>query len=73
MDDLLATIDQALALDPVVRAHFKLPASDGASLAMLHAYGRVLDVQYKGTHCDVEAEVPESLRRRLARYEQNPQ
>jgi hypothetical protein len=30
--------------------------------------GRVVDIHYSGEFCDVEAEVPESLRLRLAAF-----
>jgi len=66
VEGLIAAVDRALQLDPVVRATFKLPLTEGATLAMLHALGRVLEVRYTGHHCEVEAEVPESVRRRLA-------
>ncbi len=73
IDDLLAAIDRALLLDPIVRAKFRLPAGDGATLAMLHACGRVSAVRYLGEECEVEAEIPESVRRRLNAAEGNPQ
>jgi GTP-binding protein HflX len=63
---LLRAIDEALPLDPVVHASFRLPVGDGATLALLHQFGRVLDKQYGEEWCEVEAEIPESLRRRLA-------
>ncbi len=65
--NLLAAIDEILPLDPIVRAEFRLPPGGGAVLAMLHEYGRVIDVKYGEEACEVVAEVPESLRRRLAR------
>jgi len=66
---LLAAIDEVLPLDPIVRATFRLPAGDGATLALLHEFGRVMDTQYTGDFCVIEAEVPESLHRRLkSRY-----
>jgi GTP-binding protein HflX len=64
---LLRVIDEALPLDPVVRASFRLPLGDGATLALLHQFGRVLEKQYCEEWCQVEAEIPESLSRRLAR------
>jgi len=73
IDDLLAAIDRALLLDPIVRAKFRLPAGDGATLAMLHACGRVSAVRHLGEECEVEAEIPESVRRRLNAAEGNPQ
>ena len=66
---LLAAIDEVLPLDPIIRATFRLPAGDGATLALLHEFGRVMDTQYTGDFCEIEAEVPESLHRRLrSRY-----
>jgi GTP-binding protein HflX len=65
IDRLLAAVDEALPLDPVVRTTFVLPAGDGATLALLHEFGRVLSTRYIGETCEVEAEVPESIQRRL--------
>jgi GTP-binding protein HflX len=65
LDGLLRAIDDALQLDPVLRATFRISSGDGATLAMLHQFGRVLATRYEGTHVEVEAEVPESLKRRL--------
>ncbi|HEV3199539.1 MAG TPA: GTPase HflX [Bryobacteraceae bacterium] len=65
IDRLLAATDEALPLDPLVRATFHLPAGDGATLALLHEFGRVLATHYTGEDCQVEAEIPESLNRRL--------
>ena len=62
---LLAAIDEALPLDPLVRASFRLPAADGASIALLHEFGRVLETRFDGDVCEIEAEIPESLTRRL--------
>jgi GTP-binding protein HflX len=67
MDRLVAAIDEVLPLDPIVRASFRLPASDGATLALLHEFGKVLASRYSGEICEIEAEIPESLQRRLAR------
>ena len=64
-DQLLAAIDEVLPLDPIVRKTFHLAAGDGATLALLHEFGRVLGTRYLGEDCEVEADVPESLTRRL--------
>jgi GTP-binding protein HflX len=63
--DLLAVIDRVLPLDPIVRTTLDLSASDGASMALLHEFGRVLETRYTGERVQVEAEIPESLQRRL--------
>ena len=62
---LLAAIDEVLPLDPLVRASFRLPAGDGATIALLHEFGRVLETRFNGEVCEIEAEIPESLSRRL--------
>ena len=67
IDRLLATVDDALPLDPIVTATLRIPAGDGATLAMLHEFGRVIKTRYHGEECEIEAEIPESLRRRLGR------
>jgi GTP-binding protein HflX len=65
VDRLLALVDTVLPLDPVVRTTLRLPAGDGATLALLHEFGRVLSTRYVDNSCEVDAEVPESLKRRL--------
>ena len=62
---LLDGIDEILPLDPIVRTTLRLALGDGATLALLHEYGRVLDTRYHADRCEVEAEIPESLCRRL--------
>ncbi len=65
LDALLSAIDEALPLDLLVRTTLELSAGDGATLAMLHEFGRVLDTRYDGERVFVVAEVPESIERRL--------
>jgi GTP-binding protein HflX len=67
MDRLLAAIDEVLPLDPIVPATFRIPAGDGATMAMLHEFGKVLSTRYDGEECEIEAEIPKSLELRLAR------
>ena len=66
MNGLIEAIDQLLPIDPIVNATFHLSAGDGATLALLHEYGKVLETRYTGDFCEVKAEIPESLERRLA-------
>ena len=73
LDGLLAAIDDVLPGDPLVRTQLDLSAGDGATLAMLHEFGRVLSTRYQDNRVVVEAEVPESLERRLRVREQDPQ
>jgi GTP-binding protein HflX len=66
--ELLARIDQALALDPLAQCVFRIPAGDGAALHLVHELGRVQSMRYDRDCCLVEAAAPASLRRRLAPY-----
>jgi GTP-binding protein HflX len=68
IDSLLKIIDSVLPFDAVENAHFRIPLRDGASLALLHERGRVIEEVYHGNLCDIEVAAPESLRRRLRRY-----
>jgi GTP-binding protein HflX len=67
IDELLRAIDEALLLDPILRTTFRISTGDGATLALLHQFGRVIETRYGETHVEVDAEVPESLKRRLER------
>ncbi|MGO9262665.1 MAG: GTPase HflX [Bryobacteraceae bacterium] len=71
MGDLLNLIDQALPLDPIIRTSLRVPAGDGATLALIHQFGVVLETRYEGEFCEVVADVPESLDRRLKRQAQD--
>lgn len=68
IDGLLAAIDEVLPFDPIVRARLRVPLGESARISMVHDLGRVLDTRYVGDACEMEVEIPESLRRRLARF-----
>ena len=65
---LLKKIDETLPLDAVSKCVFRFPAGDGAPLHWLHEFGIVTSTRYSGEMCEVEATVPESVKRRLKRY-----
>jgi GTP-binding protein HflX len=66
--ELLQAIDNALPLDPVSRQRFRIPAGEGSLIHLLHEHGKVLSSRYQGEILEVEAEVPESVKRRLSGY-----
>ncbi|MGD0014044.1 MAG: GTPase HflX [Bryobacteraceae bacterium] len=68
LERLLAAIDAVLPFDPLTRATFRVPAGDGAAINLLHELGRVARLRYQGEHCLIEADVPQSLLARLARF-----
>lgn len=72
LDALLQKIDQTLPLDPVEKCRFRFPLAEGGPLHQLHEHGRVLSVKYRRNDCEVVAEAPESLRRRLSKYAVTP-
>jgi GTP-binding protein HflX len=65
LDELLRRIDAALPIDPIVKLSLHMPLSEGRSLALIHALGRVLHSHVSDSHMDMEAEVPQSIARRL--------
>jgi len=65
LDELLRRIDAALPLDPIVKLSLHMPLSEGRSLALIHALGRVLHSEVRDSHMDMEAEVPQSIVTRL--------
>jgi GTP-binding protein HflX len=68
IDRLLAAIDEVLPFDPIVRALFRFPLSEGAKISLLHDAARVLKTKYTDTAAEIEAEVPESLKVRLRQF-----
>jgi GTP-binding protein HflX len=67
-DALLQAIDKALPLDPVSRRRFLIPAGEGSLIHLLHERAKVLSSQYRDDVCELEAEVPESVKQRLSGY-----
>lgn len=68
IDSLLNTIDDMLPLDPILRTTLELAPGDGATLAMLHEFGKVISTNYRDDgSCLVEADLPESVSRRIRR------
>jgi GTP-binding protein HflX len=62
---LLDRIDQMMPVDPLRRMSFSLPVTEGRKLALIHGLGRVLHSELQDSRMLIEAEVPESLIRRL--------
>jgi GTP-binding protein HflX len=67
-EQLLAKIDETLALDPISACVFRFPTGEGGPLHLLHEYARVTSKAYEDDVCTVEALTPASIRRRLADY-----
>lgn len=67
-DALLQKIDDTLGLDRVTRCKFRIPAGEGDVIHMLHEYARVIATRYIDDICEIEADTPESIGRRLRKY-----
>jgi GTP-binding protein HflX len=65
LHDLLGRIDAAMPVDPVMRVRFSLPLTDGRSIALVHALGRVIHSEVQDLTMSFEAELPASVARRF--------
>jgi GTP-binding protein HflX len=65
IDELLRRMDTGVPTDPMVSLSLRLPLTEGRTLALLHAMGRVLHSQVEDSHMLLNAEVPVSMARRL--------
>ena len=65
MSTLLDRVDQALSEDPVSRISVHIPQKEGKVLSMLEAGARIYSRAYRDGLVELEAEVPESLKRKV--------
>jgi GTP-binding protein HflX len=65
LSTLLDRIDQMLSEDAVSRVHLRIPQKEGKALAMLEAGSRIFSRSYRDGAVELEAELPESLARRV--------
>ena len=68
LSTLLDRIDQALAEDSLSRVRLRVPQKEGKALAMLEAQSRIYSRNYKDGAVELEAEIPESLARRMREW-----
>jgi GTP-binding protein HflX len=64
-NELLRRIDEALPVDPLVKLSLRLPLTEGRTLALVHALGKVVHAEVEDAHMLLDAEVPASMARRL--------
>jgi len=65
IDELLRRMHGALPVDPMVTLSLRMPMTEGRTLALVHALGRVLRSEVEDSHMLLDAEVPVSIARRL--------
>ncbi|HXX43695.1 MAG TPA: GTPase HflX [Candidatus Acidoferrales bacterium] len=68
LDELLARIDAAMPVDPLVRLRLRLPLADGRRLSVVHAVGRIVSSELLDGHLVLDAELPQSAARRLQEF-----
>ncbi len=66
--ELLARIDAALVVDPLITATFRMPQSEGAALAALEGGAVVSDKRFEGNLVYFQAVGPASLVERFRRF-----
>ncbi len=66
--ELLQMIDTELVQDPVGRHRFRFPLAEGRALHLLHDRAAVISKRYGDEWCEIVADVPESIRQRLAEF-----
>ena len=65
LDELLRRVDELMPVDPLLRLRFSVPMSDGRTLALVHGLGRVRKSKVRGEEMEIEADLPQSVARRL--------
>jgi len=68
LKQLLARIDSAMPVDPIMKLRLRMPLSDGQHLSIVQARGRVLHSEIADGHYLLEAELPQSAARRLQEF-----
>ena len=65
LDDLLKRIDSAIPVDPLVSLSLRVPLTEGRTLALIHALGRVRKSVVQDSDISLQADVPVSIAKRL--------
>jgi len=68
LERLLERMDAAMPVDPIVRVHLRVPLSDGRHLSYVQACGRILHSEILDGDMLLDADLPESLARRLENF-----
>jgi GTP-binding protein HflX len=68
IERLLTAVDEVMPFDPIGRAVFRFPMNEGAKISLLHDTARVLSTRYSDGFTEIEAELPESVQKRLENF-----
>jgi GTPase len=71
LSTLMDRIDQGLDEDVTSRIRLRIPQKEGKTLAMLEAQSRIYSRQYEDGVVELEAELPESLARKMRQWQVN--
>ena len=69
LDTLLETIDRRMESDPIKTMKLRVPQSEGKVLSTLEAKSKIVSRKYVDGAVDLKVELPESLARRLEKFE----
>ncbi len=68
LDTLLSQVDSLLQEDPISCVCLRIPQKEGKALALIEAGGRVLARHYQDGLVELEAQVPESVLRKVREF-----
>ncbi len=68
LTSLLEAIDTQLSEDPLSRVRLRVPQSEGKVLSQLEARARIFERAYRDGLVDLEAQLPESLLRKVRKF-----
>ncbi|HYP12835.1 MAG TPA: GTPase HflX, partial [Bryobacteraceae bacterium] len=68
VEGLIEAMERMLPLDPVTRAVFRVPHSDGATVNFLYEFARVIEKHDHEEYSEIVAETPESVRKRFSQF-----
>jgi len=69
LDGLLETIDRRMQDDPIKTMKLRVPQAEGKVLSTLEAKSKIVTRKYVGGAVVMTVELPESLARRLEKFE----
>jgi GTPase len=65
---MLDAIDRVLPGDPVEHVRLRFPFEEASKISLVHELGRVLEARYSDECCEIDAEIPRSLKTRLEHW-----
>lgn len=73
LEELIARLDEAMPVDPIVERRLTVPLANGRELAMIYACGHVLNSEMLDGLIRLRAQLPASLAARLKPFDSHPE